>query len=803
MAWPRGDTGGAFPFTTLAMPLDPTHIRRPALVARILAAREPFVVIEASAGMGKSWLMAELAEQSGHSVATGPRAPVSGLWDIAPGVVPTPLPDAPPRGALPPLVICKRPETPLPGLARAAVYGRLARVPLADLFLTEDDLAQAGHPEPQRALSLSGGWPCLLRFATDTTPPADMIAFLRDEVLADLPPAALVAFQTLLERPRLRLSRKLLRLIPFATPEQPLHPAIEVVRHPLSKALAERIAEAATSPVPARAIGTAMAAMDRVPEAIATLQSIGAWRAAIETLRADGGPFFIHRHGFEAFDQMLAGFPPDLLREDDTLVTCRAIQAVKRGGIETCMRILSDRWPGAADAFALLADRRVSFEARFFRFLVMTWQDFDLTPAILEAGWQLLAEIPADNDLLRGSFSNAVLEFYIRARRFPEAELEAARAAGHYARAGIPILSFYIDLHRAIIGLFQGEVRAARRHVTSARTHLRACTHDSPGDARLLALIDACIDYERGRTDPLSQFLALETDALAQGEIWPTMVELVLIYGSQALGESRSTLAARALLDRWRVVGARSDQFRTLIAIREVGVIQNGNRWAEAERALRQIAIPVTPDALLRQGAALVGALTDRDQLAFALIWLRQMAWLEPGREGLEPILAAAADNPALTPRQRMCVDIWRAHVLRRTRRQTEAQSLLLKVLARAEAAGTLAVLGEERAFLRDLTATRAVRAAVERSGTAQKALRAAQTAGPGRFRRAAARGLTRQETRILHILAEGAGNKAMANTLGLSESTVKFHLANLYRKLDARDRKSALATAQALRLLD
>lgn len=62
--------------------------------------------------------------------------------------------------------------------------------------------------------------------------------------------------------------------------------------------------------------------------------------------------------------------------------------------------------------------------------------------------------------------------------------------------------------------------------------------------------------------------------------------------------------------------------------------------------------------------------------------------------------------------------------------------------------------------------------------------------------------GLTRQETRILRALAEGASNKAIANLMGLSESTVKFHLGNLYRKLGVATRRDALARARASGLL-
>ncbi|NIJ75403.1 LuxR family maltose regulon positive regulatory protein [Xanthomonas campestris] len=52
------------------------------------------------------------------------------------------------------------------------------------------------------------------------------------------------------------------------------------------------------------------------------------------------------------------------------------------------------------------------------------------------------------------------------------------------------------------------------------------------------------------------------------------------------------------------------------------------------------------------------------------------------------------------------------------------------------------------------------------------------------------------RELEVLAQLARGYSNKQIARCLHLSENTVKFHLKNLYRKLDARSRESALAQA-------
>ena len=53
---------------------------------------------------------------------------------------------------------------------------------------------------------------------------------------------------------------------------------------------------------------------------------------------------------------------------------------------------------------------------------------------------------------------------------------------------------------------------------------------------------------------------------------------------------------------------------------------------------------------------------------------------------------------------------------------------------------------------------------------------------------------LTPRELEVFAMLAEGAGNKAIAWKLGISEHTVKFHVASIMGKLNATSRTEAVA---------
>lgn len=54
-------------------------------------------------------------------------------------------------------------------------------------------------------------------------------------------------------------------------------------------------------------------------------------------------------------------------------------------------------------------------------------------------------------------------------------------------------------------------------------------------------------------------------------------------------------------------------------------------------------------------------------------------------------------------------------------------------------------------------------------------------------------RGLTRRENQILELLRRRLSNKEIAEVLGVSEATVKFHLTHIFEKLQVHDRHSLI----------
>lgn len=62
---------------------------------------------------------------------------------------------------------------------------------------------------------------------------------------------------------------------------------------------------------------------------------------------------------------------------------------------------------------------------------------------------------------------------------------------------------------------------------------------------------------------------------------------------------------------------------------------------------------------------------------------------------------------------------------------------------------------------------------------------------------------LTPRELDVLRLLAEGAGNRAIGERLGISDHTVKFHLGAIFGKLGVSTRTAAVRRALGLGWID
>jgi DNA-binding CsgD family transcriptional regulator len=775
---------------------------RAKIVDHILGRPESIVVIEAPAGMGKSVVLRQIAQQKPFKLHAAPDAP-----DLRPGK--TVLWDIPPHtsaGALSELlvsgecriIIAKRPETKLPGLSRALAYGAAYVLEPEQLLLCDEEAAEFfGADNAAGIMAASGGWPLVAFRGLGS---GNLSAFLQSEFLETLPDEQLVDLKLLAGGGDLPVPIAN-RLFPIASvgEKRRLRLRARGLGDHLTSAVNAAIAQRLATPAGANAIAEAYATHGKPVDAIVTYQQVGFHDKAYQHFHQAGGLFFLYYQGPDAFDRVLGGFPSLYAHQSEVLVLSLALQALKRGDISRARRLLVDRFGDFANDFEAVFNPRSIFSREFreFRFLMLIYEDYQFTEEMLKALFAINAEFPGDAHLFRGSFYNSVLEFYIRRRQFAEAEEVAQRAMYHYESAKAPMLCFYISLHQAMMALMKGDTVTARKHAGLGAKSLSEVPFETPNDVRLQTLLEACIEYEGGRAEPLARFLNIEIDDFSHGEIWPSLMEFTLLYGSQAMATHFSLTAARGFLERWRVYQLSNQAFQSMVSIREAIVLQNANRWTEAAAILKTVELPINRERLAADPDAL-SRLRDRDEIGLALAWLRQILHEQPDMPQLHDLLEAAMGNLNITDRQRLCIAIWLANLHKRRQDLTKARAVLLRLFEDAARLGSIAPLAEEKVFLAELLDNKRISEFLSASSPARQVIRKLRDSGHLAPASGVRSELSRRENKILVMISEGAANKAIATMLGVSEATVKFHLGNVYRKLNCRTRQEAISTARA-----
>lgn len=542
---------------------------------------------------------------------------------------------------------------------------------------------------------------------------------------------------------------------------------------------------------------TDCAPMDPVAR-IRAAQDSGQFERAVSLFRENGGVYFIHFHGNAACLDVLNRFPKEVMDAEEVLTLALSMHALKAGNITRARFLMTQRYGDDMLSLEAVIRRpdRYSLGVREFRFLMAIYEDHPVSNELRALLFDMLAEFPIDDHLHRGGFYNSMLSVCLQRQELDEAEEIAKRAHHHYREAGAHLLVFYIELHRVVFSLRRGMLGEAERWASQARQALDRVGFETPTDRRLLDLLDGVVAYEKGEPEHLVRFVDDQFDKFAYGEIWPTVVELALVYCSQVVSRQVGLGAAISFLDKWRVQEWRSRRFNLAITMREVDLLQAANRWQSAADRLMSVQSRINLTWIESAEEAL-SRLVDPIEIELAMAWLRHVIQHLPRRPILRDQVEAMLRNEHVGERERGRLRLWAAYLARAHRDVTRARHLISELLDNIARTGIIThLLGDidlVDALLDDRRIAAHVLSSADRRATVRK------LHGFTQRRETERTPLTRQELRVLRLVAEGATNKFVARQLRLSEVTVKFHLTNVYRKMACRKRAEAVSGARSL----
>ncbi|OKQ00369.1 hypothetical protein A3849_01330 [Paenibacillus sp. P46E] len=233
----------------------------------------------------------------------------------------------------------------------------------------------------------------------------------------------------------------------------------------------------------------------------------------------------------------------------------------------------------------------------------------------------------------------------------------------------------------------------------------------------------------------------------------------------------------------------------------------------EASLSLRQGSLQEAEDWLHRCGMTHTDEVSLNrvsEYLAFARV-LAACERMEDALYLLEQLIRMLDKEDRL--RDRIQVIILRSMVLQRSGQLEEALLQLETALHLAEPEGYIRSFIDEGPAMAELLAAYGKRlqgnqwggVPLVTSGYVQQLLQVIQVTSQGVLPTEQPRKelLTDQETKVLLLIAGGLTNKQIASDLNITGETVKFHIRNVYRKLEANNRIQALQRAKELSIMD
>ena len=741
------------------------------LTRQIQAASAPIVWLRGMAGAGKSTVLRALTAQGAEPGGRRVMDLDAGQADAA---------DAALRlikarlDAGEGLLIASRPSSALAQvLLRDAAYGRTLTLGDGDLFFSASELEGALGADGAAVYAQTGGWPLLVGAALAGRG-ADMRALLPDfldtEGLPSLSHPVVVALFAAAEAP-----------FP-ASAAQELFGAIEGL-HPLLRAgplgvelasawCAEAIVALQAKPNLWRRATTdslvrVYARHGEPARAIQALNGLGQSHMACAVYEAAGGPYLALQQEAADWKGLIDSFPAGLDQRRESLVLGRVWEALSAGRPAIAQARLESHFPGLpVDLRSMRYSHRP--HAILFRLMIEA-EVWTGPPREVVESWLLLdallePEAIAARGMLMGAFAHALAWA-------GEAASAARRLRAWRERGGLearPGLERRLGLSQAHLDLGLGDLDRAQQGLDEAGR-----------GGRTADAIDALIAFERGQPPA--------TDGVAQAGDWPGLswdlmrMRVVDRLWREGLAASLDELTDQASLVRRRHGGVDERAVQGL----KIRLHQMARRHAEAGALIAGLGAPpdeepfVLEETLLRLRAALVERRLDAAATSLAL---------EAAEQGEPPA------------RARITLAVLRAHLHHRQGEAADCRRQAAVAVRLAAAQGQIApliedaelfeaplgqMLGQPAAFPESLIlAAETIR---------QRLRRTPSTAGHARD----AAGLSRQEHRVLDQLSDGKSNKEIARALGITDSTVKFHLRSLFARFEVAGRKALIDAAR------
>lgn len=495
------------------------------------------------------------------------------------------------------------------------------------------------------------------------------------------------------------------------------------------------------------------------------------------------------------------------VRSRPRLVLIQCLILMKTGRSYEARRLFESMVDGLAESE--MSEGALAHEVMVIESLLYAYDARGLSDELLNKLEQLPEAFPQGQPVFKGHHFTVLCGLNSSCGYFSKAHGFAHEAIAAFRQANSAYGEIYIHIHLGIIAYRQGETDAAHGHYDHALKLIRSHFRDDEAMKLIVAVLLAELRYDLNRLNLIPQNIATCPKRLERHEAWFDIYAAAYVTASNIASTRYGTDVALSMIDEEMEFASRRHfvSLRNVITCQKVSLLLRAGRREEAGSLLADSGLD---SSMFTAGGTGKASWRERDVVVQTIARL-DIAFGRTGQALAEIDVCLPVAMSENNARSVTTYRVLRSLAFFVDSNQDAAAAHLRQALSLAGGSGSIRAFLDEGPLMRSL-----LDLVVERSGdggraremsaddSSQEAIeRARMLRTLFVVRRAKPESqLTVRELEILRELGNGYSNKVIARNVGVSHNTVRYHLKNIFVKLNVHSRLNAVRAAQEAEII-